>query len=117
MCRLLLLVAMVICAVSCASDDNFTLMSTKNVNLGLSSRMCFGTYTGTSGMCFFLGSPLGDLPSIKDATDSALEQGHGNVLLNAVVHKNENYFFYPFFYYFGYEVKGDVYRIDPPGSM
>jgi hypothetical protein len=96
-------------ATSCTRTSDFTLLSTKNVFLGLDSDQSKGIYEGydTRSIIFFI--PTG-IPDMKSAADQAMEKGNGNLLMNAVIYQTSWYI--PLIYgEFGYKVKGEVYKV------
>ena len=94
----------------CARTSDFTMLSTKNVLLGIDQSKCKGTYEGKDSRSIIIFIPLG-IPDIKEAADKAVERGGGNMLMNAVLY--QEFWYVPLIYgEISYIVKGDVYQVD-----
>ena len=63
---------------------DFTLISTKNVEIGGKYKKLDTRYKGEDGRGILLGIPLG-MPNLKTAVDNCIEAGTGELLTNAVV--------------------------------
>jgi hypothetical protein len=84
---------------------DFTLISTKNVDIGGKYKRLDGRYMGEDGKGMVIGIPLG-IPSLKTAVDNCIEKGRGDLLTNAVLESS----FWTFIIYGEekYTVTGDV---------
>jgi hypothetical protein len=84
---------------------DFTLMSTKNVEIGGKYKKLDQRFEGIDSKAMILGIPLG-VPDLKQAVDNCIEAGNGELITNAVV---ENKFWTAIVYgEVKYVVKGDV---------
>ncbi len=63
---------------------DFTLMSTKNVDIGGKYKKIDGRFKGEDSKGVFLGIPLG-VPNLKTAVDNCIEAGKGDLITNAVL--------------------------------
>jgi hypothetical protein len=63
---------------------DFTVISTKNVDIGGKYKKMEGRYKGEDGRGVFLGIPLGQ-PNLKTAVDNCIESGNGELITNAVI--------------------------------
>lgn len=83
---LFLLVAFVISVfVGCSQRvGDFTLISTKNVEIGGKYKKIEGRFEGDDSKPSILGIPLGQ-PNLKTAVDNCIESGNGDLLTNAVL--------------------------------
>lgn len=84
---------------------DFTLISTKNVDIGGKYRKLEQRYTGEDVKMTILTIPIG-VPDLKQAVDNCIEAGKGELLSNAVVESS----FWTVILYgeMKYVVKGDV---------
>ncbi|MCX7044617.1 MAG: hypothetical protein NTX50_03890 [Candidatus Sumerlaeota bacterium] len=96
-------------AMGCSRVSDFTMISSKNVMLGLDPKECKGRFQGEDTRSIIFVIPTGT-PDIKEAADRALERGGGNVLLNGVISYRSWYV--PLIYgEYTMIVKGDVYQV------
>lgn len=63
---------------------DFTLMSTKNVDIGGKYKKIDGRFSGDDSRGVFFGIPLGT-PNLKTAVDNCIESGKGDLITNAVL--------------------------------
>jgi len=71
--------------VGCAQRiGDFTLISTKNVDIGGKYKKLDGRYTGEDAKGMLLFIPLGT-PNLKTAVDNCIENGKGELITNAVL--------------------------------
>jgi hypothetical protein len=63
---------------------DFTLISTKNVEIGGKYTKVEGRFEGEDSKGVILGIPLGQ-PNLKTAVDNCIEAGNGSLLTNAVI--------------------------------
>ena len=63
---------------------DFTMISTKNVEVGGKYKKLDQRYKGEDSKGMFIGIPLG-IPNLKTAVDNCIEAGNGELLSNAVV--------------------------------
>lgn len=63
---------------------DFTIISTKNVNIGGKYKKVDGRFVGEDSKGVFIGIPLGQ-PNLKTAVDNCIESGKGDLLTNAVI--------------------------------
>lgn len=99
---LVVLCVALIVSVGCTSRiADFTVVSTKNVDIG-EKYVKVGPFTGEDKAFVFL-FPLGN-PNLKTAVDKCIENGSGDLLTNAVVSYTYSVYIGPI----GYTVKGDV---------
>jgi hypothetical protein len=63
---------------------DFTLISTKNVDIGGKYKKIDGRFSGDDSRGVFLGIPLGT-PNLKTAVDNCIESGKGDLITNAVL--------------------------------
>lgn len=63
---------------------DFTLISTKNAEIGGKYKRLPDRYKGEDAKGMFIGIPLG-IPNLKTAVDNCIEAGKGELLSNAVV--------------------------------
>jgi len=87
--KTLLLVSVVLIAVialqGCTQRiGDFTLMSTKNVDIGGKYKKLDTRFEGVDSKPMILTIPLGT-PDLKQAVDNCIEAGHGELISNAVV--------------------------------
>jgi hypothetical protein len=87
-----------------------TLASTHNVNVGISEDECLGRFESSDLRWWVLFIPVQGIPDVKEATDRVLEQGKGNLMLNATLYY-QGYGLPPILGVNGYVVKGDIYMI------
>jgi hypothetical protein len=80
---------------------DFTIISTKNVELGAKYKML--TRAEGKDMSFMLIIPFG-VPNLKNAVDNCIESAKGELLTNAVIEFTSTVLVGPY----GYNVKGDV---------
>jgi hypothetical protein len=80
-----------ICAIVIASFvgcsqriGDFTLISTKNVDIGGKYKQVEGRFSGDDSRGVFLGIPLGT-PNLKTAVDNCIQAGKGDLITNAVL--------------------------------
>ena len=84
---------------------DFTLISTKNVDIGGKYKKLDERYTGEDSRGDILGIPLG-MPNLKTAVDHCIEAGEGDLLTNAVI--DASYWTAIFYGERKYTVTGDV---------
>ena len=84
---------------------DFTLISTKNVDIGGNYKKLDDRYTGEDSRGDILGIPLG-MPDLKTAVDNCIEAGKGELLTNAVI--DGSYWTVIFYGERKYTVTGDV---------
>jgi len=95
----------------CATQSNFTALSSKNVNLSniqIDRAKSKGRSSGEDCMHIIILFPTGGPPTLDEALDNALEPKRANILLDAIV--EHNFFYIPYIY--GQEcwkVKGEAY--------
>jgi hypothetical protein len=84
---------------------DFTLMSTKNVEIGGKYKKLDQRYKGSDSKPIILGFPIGN-PDLKQAVDNCIESGKGVLITNAVI----DFSFFTIFIYGQrtYTVTGDV---------
>jgi hypothetical protein len=63
---------------------DFTLISTKNVDIGGKYKQIEGRFSGDDSRGVFLGIPLGT-PNLKTAVDNCIQSGKGDLITNAVL--------------------------------
>lgn len=63
---------------------DFTLISTKNVDIGGKYKQVEGRFSGEDARGVFLGIPLGT-PNLKTAVDNCIQAGKGDLITNAVL--------------------------------
>lgn len=63
---------------------DFTLLSTKNVEIGGKYKKLDGRFTGEDAKGVFIGIPLGT-PNLKTAVDNCIESGKGDLITDAVL--------------------------------
>ncbi len=63
---------------------DFTLISTKNVDIGGKYKQVDGRFSGDDSRGVFLGIPLGT-PNLKTAVDNCIQAGKGDLITNAVL--------------------------------
>ena len=66
---------------------DFTLISTKNVDIGGKYKKLDNRFTGSDSRIMILYIPLG-FPNLKTAVDRCIESGKGDLLTNAVIEYN-----------------------------
>jgi hypothetical protein len=72
-------------AVGCSQRiGDFTLISTKNVDIGGKYKQVEGRFSGEDSRGVFLGIPLGN-PNLKTAVDNCIQAGKGDLISNAVL--------------------------------
>lgn len=84
---------------------DFTLISTKNVDIGGKYKKLDERYAGEDSRGDILGIPLG-MPNLKTAVDNCIEAGNGELLTNAVI--DASYWTAIFYGERKYTVTGDV---------
>lgn len=104
------LLAFVMLQWGCASRlGDFTLLSSKTVEI---SRVDLKKVTysrgieGSDGRFWFLFIPFGNAPSLEEAVDAALENGNGDFMTSAVIHRTS--WTIILFSWESYAVSGDV---------
>lgn len=105
-------VALCILGAGCVIRDDFTALSTKNVNLSnvtLSPEESKGNFKGEECQNIFIIIPdTFHTPTMKGAVDKAIERGGGNLLLNTTV--EYQWFYFPLlFLHTCWIASGDVY--------
>ncbi len=106
--KYLLIVPLLFLLVGCSERiGDFTLISTKNVDIGKNYIKVNTDAIGKSTKQIIIFIPTGT-PSIKDAVDDLLKKSNGDLVTNAVIHYNWYYIPYVFGE-FSYEIQGDVY--------
>lgn len=88
---------------------NFTLLSTKNVEISrvdLKRIQLVRNQEASDGRLWFLFIPLAGEPTLEDATDKCLENGGGDFMTSAVV--STSWWSILLFSYGSWNVKGDV---------
>jgi hypothetical protein len=85
--RILSAIAVLLLASVCGCSQrigDFTVISTKNVEIGGKFKKLDARFKGEDSKGMFLGIPLG-VPSLKTAVDNCIEAGKGDLLTNAVL--------------------------------
>lgn len=106
---LLLLVTLTLFSGCAARQGDFTLLSTKNVEVSridMKNVDLERNTKGSDGRFWFLFIPFGPAPTLEEASDDALEEGGGDFMTSAVVYRRQYHLGL-----FGWEswiVKGDV---------
>jgi hypothetical protein len=108
-------VAITVLFVGCTQRiGDFTLISTKNVDIGGKYKKVDGRFEGTDAKAEILGIPLG-IPDLKQAVDNCIESGKGELISNAVV--EFNYWSIILYGQRKYIVKGDVWAKASMGDL
>jgi hypothetical protein len=87
---------------------DFTVISTKNVDLGTNYVKIKSNGEGKDLKHWIIIFPIG-VPNIKSAIDDSLNQNDGDVIMNAVI--ESGFWYIPYIYgQSWYAVKGDIYK-------
>lgn len=94
----------------CSRNSQFTLASTKGLNLVLQEEAYKGYHEGRNQEHILFIFPTG-VPSLRRAADEALDEGGGNLLVNADAYID--WWYIPLIYgQINYYVEGDVYDVE-----
>lgn len=87
---------------------DFTIISTKNVDIGKNYVKVQTQEKGISSKAIIIFIPTGT-PNIKDAVDDLLKKANGDLVTNAVI--QYSWYYIPYIYgEYKYEITGDVYK-------